>query len=445
MPKRKFFGTDGIRGRVGVYPVTPEFMAKLGWAVGTALAKQSGAKVLIGKDTRLSGYMLESALESGLNAAGVDVYLMGPMPTPAVAYLTRTFHAQLGVVISASHNPHYDNGIKFFSSDGMKLPDDIELKIETLLAKDMQMVAPEKLGRTFRIKDAPGRYIEFCKSSIPAFSSLHGMKIALDCAHGATYHIAPKVFAELGAQVVTIGDEPNGLNINDGVGSTAPEALQQLVVADSADVGVALDGDGDRVVMVDEEGNLVDGDEILYIIAKESKRTGYLNGGGVVGTQMSNFGLEQALKREKIPFVRTKVGDRYVMQALNEKGWQLGGEASGHIIWRNSQTTGDGIVAALQVLSIMRERGASLRELLKEMRKCPQVLKNVKIEKPLTDRDWRRINTAVSKQEAVLGSKGRILIRPSGTEPLIRVMVEGNDATQIDHIADLLVKAVQAL
>lgn len=438
MKQRRFFGTDGIRGRVGCFPITPEFMVKLGWAVGTALAAQTGAKVVIGKDTRLSGYMLEYALASGLNAAGVEVLFVGPMPTPAVAYITRTFHAQLGIVISASHNPYYDNGIKFFSSDGMKLPDEVELQIESLLEQDLETVSPEWVGHSNRINDAPGRYIEFCKSSVPHFLTLESLKIAIDCAHGATYHIAPRVFEELGATVVAIGVEPNGLNINEGVGSTHPEKLQALVQAEGADVGIAFDGDGDRVVMVDQTGELIDGDDILYVIAREAQREGLLNGRGVVGTQMSNYGLELALDKAGIPFVRSKVGDRYVMETLEEKGWLLGGESSGHIIWRDSQTTGDGIVSALQILAIMKNTGKSLHELLSEMEKYPQVMINVPVAQLLNKKQNSELAQLSEAETQKLAGQGRVLLRSSGTEPLIRVMVEGGDPQKVQTLAESL-------
>ena len=442
MSQRQFFGTDGIRGRVGEGHITPKFMAKLGWAVGKCLAKQPGARVIIGKDTRLSGYMIESALESGLNAAGVDVYLLGPMPTPGVAYLTRTFQAQVGVVITASHNPHHDNGIKFFSSGGMKLPDEVELNIEALLDEPMQVTDPEFLGRTYRVDDAAGRYIEFCKSSVPHFLSLRDMKIVVDCGNGATYHIAPNVFRELGAEVITLGVAPNGLNINDNSGSTQPATLQKAVKTHKADLGIAFDGDGDRVVMVDHHGQLVDGDEILYVIAKDSAAQGLLQGGGVVGTQMSNLGLEQALAAENIEFVRTKVGDRYVMQALKDKQWQLGGESSGHIVWLHSHTTGDGIVSALQVLSIMGRSGKSLHELLSGMCKCPQHLVNVSMPAKPSKAQQQAIDAAAAEVEAVLGDSGRVLLRPSGTEPLMRVMIEGNDGVIVKQKTELLAAQV---
>ena len=443
MVKRRFFGTDGIRGKVGEFPVTPEFITKLGWAVGSALA-QPGAKVVIGKDTRLSGYMLENALASGLNAAGINVLFLGPMPTPGVAYLTRTFHAALGVVISASHNPYYDNGIKFFSAQGMKLPDKVELKIEALLAQDMRVVASECIGHARRIDDASGRYIEFCKSAVPHFLALQGLKIAVDCAHGATYKIAPRVFRELGADVVVMGAEPNGVNINNHVGSTHPNALQTFVKLEKADIGIAFDGDGDRVIMVDCQGNLIDGDQILYVIAKDVHHTSGING-GVVGTEMSNLGLEQALQKDNIPFIRTQVGDRYVMEALQQKNWLLGGESSGHIIWRDSQTTGDGIVSALQVLAIMHKTGKSLRALLSGMTKCPQIMINVPVKTKVNHTLHTKLTKLSASETKSLNGAGRVLLRPSGTEPLIRVMVEGRSMPEIQKIAKRLANKVQSL
>jgi phosphoglucosamine mutase len=445
MTARQFFGTDGIRGCVGKGYITPKFMVKLGWAVGKALARKPGARVVIGKDTRLSGYMIESALESGLNSAGVDVYLLGPMPTPGVAYLTRTLQAQVGVVISASHNPYQDNGIKFFSSEGMKLPDEVELQIESLLDEPMEVVSPEQVGRAFRVNDAPGRYIEFCKSSLPHFMNLGGLKVVVDCAHGATYHIAPNVLRELGAEVIAIGISPDGLNINQGYGSIHPENLQKAVLDHKAHLGIAFDGDGDRVIMVDEQGNLVDGDEILYLIAMDSQRSGKLQGGGVVGTLMSNLGLEQALQEHNIPFARAKVGDRYVMQALQERQWQLGGESSGHIIWLHSQTTGDGIVSALQVLMIMRQRQQSLHELLNGMVKCPQELINVDMPHQPSQAQQAALDEAVAQMQEKLGNNGRILLRPSGTQPLMRVMVEARDEKLTQETAKQLANQVRKI
>ncbi len=443
MSVRKYFGTDGVRGHVGCYPITAEFALKLGWAAGRVLASAPGARVLIGKDTRLSGYMIESALEAGLASAGVDVYLLGPMPTPAVAYLTRTFHAKAGIVISASHNPHHDNGIKFFAANGEKLSDDIELKIEAMLDQAMDTVAPEQLGRAFRIDDAPGRYIEFCKSSLPPFSYFKGMKVVVDCAHGATYHIAPEVLRELGADVVAIGDAPDGFNINQDYGSTSPNNLQTAVLAHQADVGVALDGDGDRLIMVDAQGQLVNGDAILYILAMDMKHRGCLNNSGVVGTQMSNFGLEMAMKNADIPFVRAKVGDRYVMQALRDHQWFIGGESSGHIIWLNSTTTGDGMIAALQILHIMHSNQQSLAQLLSGLQQFPQVMINVPLAGSLSKAHWRQLIVYADSLDQRLGDQGRVLLRPSGTEPLIRVMVEAVEQNLAQDTAQQLAKEVE--
>lgn len=443
----RYFGTDGIRGRVGEPLMSPDFILKLGHAAGRVLARQSrgAAKrpaVLIGKDTRISGYMLESALQAGLSAAGVDVLLTGPMPTPAVAYLTRALRAQAGIVISASHNPFEDNGIKFFSADGTKLPDAIELAIEAELDHPMQVQPSARLGKARRINDAVGRYIEFCKSTFPNALDLRGLKIVVDCAHGATYHIAPHVFHELGAEVSSIGVQPDGLNINDGFGSTQPKALCEAVVAQGADLGVAFDGDGDRLVMVDAKGNLLDGDQLIYIIASQGIRTGRFTD-GVVGTLMSNLGFEHALGRLNIPFARAKVGDRYVLELMNEKGWRLGGENSGHIICLDRHTSGDGIVAALQVLDAMRESGKSLPELLGDLTMYPQVLVNVKVaRKP--DLNTPAIQAAVSAAEQELNGTGRVLLRPSGTEPKIRVMVEGVERQQVEMLANRIADVVRA-
>jgi len=442
--KRKYFGTDGIRGRVGDFPITPEFIMKLGWAAGRVLAKKhSGrSKVLIGKDTRISGYMFESALESGLSAAGVDILLLGPMPTPGVAYLTRTLRAQAGIVISASHNPYYDNGIKFFSADGTKLEDDIELAIEAELDKSMEIVAPDALGKAERVVDAAGRYIEFCKSTIPSRFSLRGLKMVVDCAHGATYDIAPSVFEELGAEVVSVGAEPDGLNINESCGSTCPETLCRAVTESQADLGVALDGDGDRVMMVDHNGELVDGDELLYIIA--SAGLDRANGEkAVVGTVMSNLGLEHALKKRGVALHRAKVGDRYVMEQLKKNSLSLGGESSGHIICLENTTTGDGIVSALQVLAAIVESGSSLHKLKSGMFKYPQTLINIRTEVKFDFQSSSLVRQAALDVEARLGSSGRILLRASGTEPVIRVMVEGQDKQLVQECAEYLAKSVQ--
>ena len=430
----KYFGTDGIRGRCGEYPITPDFMLKLGWAMGKVFSEHGRSTVLIGKDTRISGYMFESALQAGLSAAGVDVRLLGPMPTPAVAYLTRTFHAEAGIVISASHNGYKDNGIKFFSAQGTKLSDSVEAAIEEKLQETMDCVAPEDLGRAQRINDAAGRYIEFCKGTVGPHTNLKGMKIVLDCAHGATYHIAPNVLIELGANVTSIGIDPDGLNINQECGSTSVAMLRKVVRLQEADLGIALDGDGDRVIMVDHMGDEVDGDELMFIIAAHLKRSGQLEG-GVVGTQMSNLGMELGLKDLGIDFVRAKVGDRYVMQQLKEKNWLLGGESSGHLICRNLTTTGDGIVAALQVLQAMQSSHKTLHELKGQMHKMPQTLINLRFPSRVNLSDYPAIDVAVKVIEERMGGRGRVLLRPSGTEPVLRVMVEGEDADLVSQYA----------
>ncbi|WP_454781317.1 phosphoglucosamine mutase [Legionella sp. WA2022007384] len=437
MSQRKYFGTDGIRGHVGLSNINPEFVLKLGWAVGRVLANGHRKKVVIGKDTRVSGYMLESALEAGLSAAGVDVALLGPMPTPAIAYLTQTLRANAGIVISASHNLFEDNGIKFFSSDGGKLPDSVELAIEAELEKKMQTVPSQNLGKATRINDASGRYIEFCKSTIPSLTRLSGLKIVVDCANGATYHIAPNVFAELGAQVIAIGNRPDGFNINEDCGSTSPELLRQKVITTGADIGIGLDGDGDRVVLIDSDGRLLDGDQILYIIAKDRHQRGVLNG-GVVGTQMSNYGLEMAIKSLGIPFVRTRVGDRYVLEALREKDWKIGGETSGHIVCLDKTTTGDGIVAALQVLSIMVKQGKTLQQLIEGINLLPQSLMNLKTNYATLLAEHTQVIEIVRALETSLKGEGRVLLRPSGTEPLLRVMVEGMDESIVKQHAKKL-------
>ena len=442
---KKYFGTDGIRGQVGTPPITPEFVLKLGWAIGTAFRKQGECRVVIGKDTRISGYMFESALEAGLSAAGAHVQLLGPMPTPAIAYLTRTFQADAGIVISASHNPFYDNGIKFFSAEGSKLPDELELEIERLVDLPMVVVDSASLGKVSRVDDASGRYIEFCKSSVPANTSLKGLKIVLDCANGAAYKVAPSVFRELGADVSVIGAEPNGVNINDKVGSTDLTALRAQVLERGADLGIALDGDADRVLMVDHQGEAVDGDELLYLMAMDLHQRGQLQG-GVVGTLMSNLGLELALREKGIDFVRAKVGDRYVMAELREREWVLGGESSGHLVYLRHCSTGDGIISALQVLKALQRTGKSLAEARQGMHKCPQVLINVRYQRgtasALADPG---LQAAVSAAESRLGDSGRVLLRLSGTEPLIRVMVEGQDATQVQAEAEALASEVRAL
>jgi phosphoglucosamine mutase len=438
---RKYFGTDGIRGRVGDFPITPEFMLKLGWAAGMAFRKQGKCRILIGKDTRISGYMFESALEAGLSAAGADVMLLGPMPTPAIAYLTRTFHAEAGIVISASHNPHHDNGIKFFSGQGTKLPDEIELMIEELLDQPMTVVDSEQLGKVSRINDAAGRYIEFCKSSVPSSTDFAGLKVVVDCAHGAAYKVAPSVFRELGAQVTVLSAQPNGLNINDSCGSTHVEALQAEVLAQQADLGIAFDGDADRVLMVDHSGAVVDGDELLFIIARDLLERGKLQG-GVVGTLMSNLGLELALADLGIPFVRAKVGDRYVIAELLSRNWQLGGENSGHLVCFQHTTTGDAIIAALQVLMALKRREQTLGEARLGMQKCPQVLVNVRFAGGVDPLEHPAVQQASARVTEQMAGRGRVLLRKSGTEPLVRVMVEGDDEGQVRGYADELAKVV---
>ena len=443
MAERKYFGTDGVRGKVGTNPITPDFVLKLGWAAGKVLATQGSRVVLIGKDTRISGYMLESALEAGLAAAGLSAAFTGPMPTPAVAYLTRTFRAEAGIVISASHNPYYDNGIKFFSTQGTKLPDEVEEAIEAMLEQPMDCVESAELGRASRIKDAAGRYIEFCKSTFPAHLSLENYKIVVDCANGATYEIAPSVMRELGAEVIEIGTEPDGMNINEKCGATDIKALQEKVLEVKADVGLAYDGDGDRLIMVDHLGNKVDGDQVLFIIAREALREGRLNG-GVVGTLMSNMSLELALKQLAIPFVRANVGDRYVLEQMQERGWGLGGENSGHIIIADRNTTGDGIIASLAVLTAMAKHRLSLNELADAVKLFPQVLINVRFaggDNPLESDTVKAVAADVEKR---LAGKGRILLRKSGTEPLIRVMVECEDGTLAQKCAEEIADAVKA-
>ena len=440
---RKYFGTDGIRGRVGESPITPDFCLRLGWAAGRVFARNGRRLILIGKDTRVSGYMFESVLEAGLTSAGVDVRMLGPMPTPAVAYLTRTLRADAGIVISASHNPFYDNGIKFFDWDGNKLPDAKELEIEAELDSPLKCVASEAIGRVKRVDDARGRYIEFCKATVDRGLKLSGFKIVLDCANGATYDIAPGVFAELGADITVIGAEPDGLNINAQCGSTHPERLQAEVLARGADLGIAFDGDGDRVLMVDHRGEVLDGDELLFIIARHRHATNRLVG-GVVGTLMSNFGLERALGAMSIPFVRSKVGDRYVLEELKKNGWELGGEGSGHIVCLDLNTTGDGIVSALQVLGAMMADGQSLLELRRGMEKLPQTLVNVSAAEPARVVMLPRVKQAVGEIEHSLAGAGRVLLRPSGTEPLVRVMVEGQDASQVARLAGDLAEMVRA-
>lgn len=438
---KKYFGTDGIRGAVGEAPITAEFMLKLGWAAGRVFAREGRGHILIGKDTRISGYMFESALEAGLVSAGVDVSLLGPMPTPAIAYLTRTFSASAGIVISASHNPFFDNGIKFFSTRGEKLDDAVEAAIEAELDVVMQMVPSDKIGKVSRIDDAAGRYIEYCKSCFPAKLSLRGLKIAVDCANGATYHIAPSVLRELGATVVEQGTTPDGFNINENVGSTHPEVLADLVKREGADLGIALDGDGDRVIMVDESGEVVDGDELLFVLAQSRHQRGQLNG-GVVGTLMSNFGLERALAEKEIPFVRAAVGDRYVLAELRSRVWALGGESSGHLLCLDVTTTGDGIISALQVLAAMIEAGESLKTLKLGMTKFPQHMVNVRCKQKIDLAGDTPLTRAIAATEAKLGDRGRVLLRPSGTEPVIRVMVEGDDMATVVALSEELAEVV---
>jgi len=442
MSERRYFGTDGIRGLVGKYPITPDFVMKLGYAAGKVLAAKGTKKVLIGKDTRISGYMLESALEAGFSAAGVDIGLLGPMPTPGIAYLTKTFRAQAGIVISASHNPFYDNGIKFFSQDGQKLPDDIELAIEAELDKEMLCVDSANLGKANRIDDAAGRYIEFCKSNFPNRYSLSHLTIVVDCAHGATYHIAPNVFRELGANVIEIGAEPNGTNINDGCGATSMGAISKAVVEHKADLGIALDGDGDRLMMVDHTGYVLDGDECVFVIASNDIKSGKMQG-GVVGTLMSNMGLELALADMGVPFARSNVGDRYVMEMLKEKGWQLGAENSGHVINLKHTSTGDGVIAALNVLTAICISEKPLYELRQGMKMLPQILVNVRFEGNSNPIEAENVISKVNEVNQTLEGRGRVLLRKSGTEPLIRVMVEGPDLDEVTTLANLIADEVK--
>jgi phosphoglucosamine mutase len=442
MSKRKYFGTDGIRGKVGEYPITPEFVLKLGWAVGKVLGKSPQDRIVIGKDTRISGYMFESALESGIIAAGMNVQILGPMPTPGIAYLTRTFRAAAGIVISASHNSYEDNGIKFFSPDGTKLDDEIETAIENMLDQPMTTVAADKLGKAKHVQTAAGRYIEFCKASVPSNLSLDGLKIIVDCANGAAYSIGPKVFRELGADVHPIFNQPDGLNINKECGATSLQTLSKLVVAEKADIGIALDGDADRIMMVDHNGVVLDGDELLYIIVKNAQKRGVLTG-GAVGTLMSNFGLEKAFEADGIDFVRANVGDRYVMEILKQKGWNYGGESSGHILCLDKNTTGDGIISALQVLAAMNDENKSLAELKTGMNKMPQTMVNVRISQKCDPMANETIQVAVKKVEQELADSGRVLLRASGTEPLIRVMIEGENKAQVLKLANQLADVVR--
>jgi len=441
---RKYFGTDGIRGRVGDAPVTPDFMLKLGWATGKVFASEDGTKptVVIGKDTRVSGYMLESALQAGLVAAGANVKLLGPLPTPGIALLTRTQKADAGIVISASHNPYFDNGIKFFNGQGSKLSDELELQIEAMIDSPMETVDSEQLGKASRIVDAAGRYVEYCKSTFPDELSLKGMKLVVDCAHGATYHIAPAVFEELGAKTVVIGATPDGYNINDGVGSTEPAALQAKVLEEGADIGIAFDGDGDRLQMVNAKGELLTGDDVLYVLAMHRLAKGDSDA-GIVGTLMTNMGLELALEAGGLRLARAKVGDRYVKELMVAEGWSLGGESSGHIICGDLSTTGDGVIAALQVLAAVRASGQSLEALTSGFNPLPQVLVNVRITKGFELTAHPTIAEACRRVESELKGRGRLLLRPSGTEPVIRVMVEGDDTVAIDALADEIANAIR--
>ena len=437
-----YFGTDGIRGKFGELPITPEFALKLGFAAGKVLKKMSNRKkpiVVLGKDTRLSGYILESALQAGLNAAGVYVHLLGPLPTPAIAHLTRALHASLGIVISASHNPYYDNGIKFFSSEGKKLPDDVQEAINQELEKELKIEDTANLGKSVRVKDANGRYIEFCKSTFPYHFDLSNLKIVVDCANGAAYNVGPAVFKELGAKIVALYNDPDGLNINEQCGSTHPENLQKAVLHHHADLGIAFDGDADRVILVDQRGELVDGDSILYILATQASH----KPAGIVGTVMSNMALELALEKAQVPFVRASVGDRYVLQALDEKGWVIGGEPSGHILTLDKSTTGDAIIAALQVLTVMVEQKKALHELVADFHLLPNVLVNVRLEAMFDPYAVPALVTEFEKAEAQLKGRGRLLIRKSGTEPVIRVMVEGDDLQEVTALANHLADAVR--
>lgn len=438
---RKYFGTDGMRGRVGVEPMTAGTVMKLGWAAGKVLASQGNREVIIGKDTRVSGYLFESALEAGLASAGINVRLLGPMPTPAVAYLTRTFRAAAGIVISASHNPYYDNGVKFFSAEGTKLPDETEQAIEDMMGEELETVDSAELGRANRVDDAPGRYIEFCKSTFPTGVRLDSMKIVVDSAHGAAYHIAKGVFEELGAEVVAIGAEPDGLNINRDCGATSPDLLRAHVLMERADVGVALDGDADRLIMIDHRGEIVDGDELLYVLVKARMDSGE-KVEGVAGTLMSNLGLEHGLRDMGVDFVRAKVGDRYVLEELRNRGWRLGGESSGHIICLDRTTTGDGLVAALQILAYVQESGKPLAELRGGMTRYPQVLVNVPLSHREALNDNPLVQDVVAEAERELGDAGRVLLRPSGTEPVVRVMVEGRVANDVEKICHRVAEAV---
>ena len=445
---RHYFGTDGIRGVVGQDPITPDFFIRLGFAIGSILVKNNLDKkikhpsVVIGKDTRVSGYMLESALEAGFIAAGVDVYLTGPMPTPAIAYLTKALRSQAGIVISASHNPFPDNGIKIFSEAGEKLPDAFEAEVELALNQPIQTVLPNELGKAKRVDDAEGRYVEFCKSTFPEKLNLRGLKIVIDCAHGATYHVAPKIFSELGAEVIPIGNEPDGFNINLNVGSTHPKTIKEATLKHKADLGIAFDGDGDRVVMIDHLGNIVDGDQLVLVIARALKEKNQLKG-GVVGTLMTNMAIEKALKELEIDFVRTHVGDRYVLETLLEKGWSIGGENSGHILTLDAHSTGDAIIASLQVLKSLRLLNQSLHEATKDSPLYPQILINIEMHKKIDLENNKSIQDVIKNVEAKLNNKGRVLLRPSGTEPKIRVMVEGENLEEVKTYANQIAEKVK--
>lgn len=439
---KKYFGTDGIRGRVGDERMTPDFVLQLGWAAGEVFRETGYQRVLIGKDTRISGYMIESALEAGLSAAGIDVYLVGPMPTPGIAFLIRSLRMDCGIVISASHNPYHDNGLKFFDAASNKISEELELAIEAKLQQKLSVVSPENIGKAHRVTDAAARYIEFCKHQLTDKHDLTGLKIVLDCANGATYHIAPKVFEELGAAVISLAASPDGFNINKACGSLYPTQLQTAVLEHQADLGIAFDGDGDRVLMVDQTGEIIDGDQMLYIIAKDQLQKGLLMG-GVVGTLMTNYGLERALAQLDIPFTRTSVGDRHVLAELTQRDWFLGGENSGHIICRDRVTTGDGIVAALQVINAMLRQACSLKTLLGDMQKYPQIMVNVKTSHPVDPLTFPEVVDAVRAIETTLGEQGRVVLRRSGTEPLIRVMLEGQDQHQIKGLAEELAAIVE--
>ena len=445
---RKYFGTDGVRGRVGQHPITPDFVLKLGYAAGKVLSRADVAPphrerpaVLIGKDTRISGYMLESALESGLLAAGVDTYLVGPMPTPAVAFLARALRLSAGVMISASHNPFEDNGIKFFSGDGMKLPDAVESEIEALLDAPMQLPTSANLGKAERLNDAEGRYLEFCKANFAKNISLRGLKLVVDCAHGANYRVGIRVFQELGAEVIAVASQPNGININEGVGATHPKALARATIEHGADFGIAFDGDGDRLAMADRDGTLFDGDQLLFAMVKHRKQHGWLRG-GVVGTLMTNFALERVLGEMGVPFVRAKVGDRYVLECLVERGWECGGENSGHLLALDCHSTGDAIISALQVLEALVSAQQDLKTFTRELTLLPQVLVNVKLAGKV-DLQAPGVKDAIARAEADLAGKGRVLLRPSGTEPVVRVMVEGEDRAHVQELAESIAEAVR--